>query len=93
MIEPDWVEGPARALVYLHQFGACRGMDPAIFHPERGETVRPARRICARCPVMVTCGEYAIQAHEPMGVWGGMTVRERKHERANRARAELEGAA
>jgi WhiB family redox-sensing transcriptional regulator len=68
-------------------------MDPNIFHPERGETVRPARRICALCPVAVTCREYAIEIHEPMGVWGGMTVRERKSERARRSRLWLEGAA
>jgi WhiB family redox-sensing transcriptional regulator len=84
VIELDWVEGPARVLPYLHQFGACRGMDPGIFHPERGESVRPARKVCSLCPVLATCREYAIASMEPMGMWGGMTPRERKSERAKR---------
>ena len=32
---------------------ACRGMDPALFHPDRGDqaTVRAAKEVCRHCTV------------------------------------------
>lgn len=33
---------------------------------------------CMRCPVRDLCGDYAITAREPWGVWGGMTASERR---------------
>ena len=43
-----------------------------------------AKAICATCPVLEQCREYALSAHEPYGIWGGMTEEERaaywKHE-------------
>lgn len=39
--------------------------------------VKVARDICAECPVRMLCLEYAIEAREPFGVWGGMTAKER----------------
>ena len=65
--------------------GACRDMDTEIFfHPEgeRGGTRRrralAAKAISAECPVLEQCREYALAAHEPYGVWGGMTEEERR---------------
>lgn len=62
----------------------CRQEDPsAFFHPdgERG-TARThrqeaAKRICAACPVMVECRDYALRFAEPFGIWGGLTEEER----------------
>lgn len=57
---------------------ACRGMDPDIFHPDRGGDSGQAKAICAGCPVREECLEYAVVAGERLGVWGGMAERERR---------------
>jgi WhiB family redox-sensing transcriptional regulator len=63
---------------------ACRDADSEVFfHPEdeRGEirTRREerAKAACRRCPVLDRCRQHALSVHEPYGIWGGMTVRER----------------
>lgn len=66
--------------------GACRGMDPSIFIPERrDQTTTDAKRVCASCPVRDECLEYGI--FEPYGVWGGKTDNERRRIRSERHRA------
>lgn len=64
--------------------GACRGMDSGFFyHPdgERGaaRATREARakQVCHTCPVMEKCRRHALAAHEPYGVWGGLSETER----------------
>ena len=54
---------------------ACLGMTH-LFFPEIGETAAAAKRVCDGCPVRVECREAGMS--EVCGVWGGMTVRERK---------------
>jgi hypothetical protein len=49
-----------------------------LFYPERGESARPARRVCARCPVCQSCLEYALSNRITHGIWGGLTERERR---------------
>jgi WhiB family redox-sensing transcriptional regulator len=61
-----------------HQYGACRGADPNMFFPERGESVKEAKAVCARCPVRAECLEYALENHEVVGIWGGLSARERR---------------
>ena len=58
----------------------CRGVDPAIFFPERGEAavLQAAKRLCSECNVIDECRAYALEAREPMGIWGGMSARERE---------------
>lgn len=58
--------------------GACRGLDPEIFFPESDERVREAKEICFGCGVRVSCLEHALAHREKVGVWGGMTERERR---------------
>lgn len=68
--------------------GLCRGADPAIFYPEDDEDpALPAKAICAECPVVEACLEHALAAREKAGVWGGMTVRERRRILRRRRRA------
>ena len=62
---------------------ACRGCDPALFFPSKGEpnAYQAARQVCAGCPVRSDCLEYAMvnettNTHNT-GMWGGMTVKER----------------
>jgi hypothetical protein len=67
---------------------ACRGHDPDLFHPEKGDTVTAAKAlaICARCPVADTCREHAVE-HRERGIWGGTSERQRKEVRTQRFRA------
>lgn len=37
-----------------------------------------AKKLCGECPVQAKCAEYAIEADEEYGVWGGLTVTERR---------------
>jgi WhiB family redox-sensing transcriptional regulator len=63
----------------------CRNLDCALFfHPERergslrAEREARAKRICHTCPVITECGLHALRVDEPYGVWGGMSVAERR---------------
>jgi WhiB family redox-sensing transcriptional regulator len=66
---------------------ACRGTDPDLFFPDRGESADPARQICARCPARQPCLAYALDTGITHGIWGGLTERERRVLRAPRQRA------
>jgi WhiB family redox-sensing transcriptional regulator len=54
------------------------------FFPERGESVRAAKAVCAQCPVKAECLEYAMQWNHLSGVWGGLSERERRQLRRRR---------
>jgi WhiB family redox-sensing transcriptional regulator len=59
-------------------FGACRHVDPDLFFStDPGETEH-ALSICASCPVRVECLDYALEAGERFGIWGGLTEKRRK---------------
>lgn len=52
----------------------CRGMGAEgikIFFPYRGESKKPAKALCARCPVQKQCDEYAERTNSTYGIWGG----------------------
>ncbi|HUR18877.1 MAG TPA: WhiB family transcriptional regulator [Acidimicrobiales bacterium] len=57
------------------QFASCRGADTATWFPHQGEDVRPAKTICADCPVRQPCAEYGMG--ESHGIFGGLTERQR----------------
>ncbi len=62
----------------------CRGVDPALFHPERGESTAAAKAVCKGCVVTHECLEYALNAGEKFGIWGGLSERERRRLRRDR---------
>lgn len=64
--------------------GSCRGTDPELFFPDRGESLAPAKAICAECIVADECLEYALANGERFGVWGGTSERERRRIRRRR---------
>ncbi|MCA1571972.1 MAG: WhiB family transcriptional regulator [Chloroflexi bacterium] len=66
--------------------GACRGLDPAYFHPEKGDSrsVRAAKAVCAGCPVREECLEFALVNVEQHGIWGGTTEQARRKLRSER---------
>lgn len=65
------------------QEAACAGTDQEMWWPEvmRGVEARAAERtalaICDTCPVRAACLKWAIE-HEPRGIWGGTTSRQRR---------------
>ncbi|MFI1568565.1 WhiB family transcriptional regulator [Streptomyces sp. NPDC020490] len=61
----------------------CRDADPETFFPPAGGTddsdrETAAKRLCARCPVTRECLREALLHEESTGIWGGLTVRERR---------------
>ncbi len=72
---------------------ACRGPHASVFFPpshferkdEKEARENRAKAICATCPVLSPCLEYAIRIREPHGIWGGLNEAERKQLLARRA--------
>lgn len=52
---------------------ACRDVPTDVFFPQRRDDpiAAAAAAICARCPVVVPCLEYARNRASAYGVWGG----------------------
>ncbi len=69
------------------QFANCLGVDPDLFFPERGASTKEAKRVCGACVVREECLEYALANGEKFGIWGGMSERERRRVRRERALA------
>lgn len=77
---------PGRAAVWLAldapgpwaERAVCAQKDPEVFFPERGKPAQPARRICQGCGVRAECLEYALAHRIGFGVWGGLSVPERR---------------
>lgn len=59
-------------------WGLCAEADPELWFPKVGEPLRPARKICGDCPVREECLEYALDNDMQAGIWGGLTLRERR---------------
>ena len=64
---PDWMRG-----------AHCAQTDPEAFFPDRGGSSRSAKSMCGSCDVTAQCLDYALDNHEPHGVWGGKSERERR---------------
>jgi len=63
----------------------CLGVDPDLFFPERGASTREAKAVCRGCEVRAECLEYALAQGEKFGIWGGLSERERRRVRRQRA--------
>jgi len=62
---------------------ACLEADPELFFPvgSSGPAVHQvdeAKQVCNRCPVRSACLEWALDARQEHGVWGGLTEDERR---------------
>jgi hypothetical protein len=57
---------------------ACRDQPTRLFFPERGDPVREAKQICAGCTVRTECLNYAMSIPNSVGIWGGLSGRERR---------------
>lgn len=72
----------------------CSTVDPDMFLPDplvAGSLARAneAKKICANCPYLKECLEYAIE-HNEDGVWGGTSRNERRKIKAERNRLKYE---
>lgn len=56
---------------------------PDLFYGDRGESgfndIRAAKKLCGTCPIQLQCAQYAIEANEEFGVWGGLSTLDRKN--------------
>ncbi|WP_030544918.1 WhiB family transcriptional regulator [Streptomyces albus] len=80
-----------------HSEAVCRRDEAGLFFaPSKEPTAarlsreEAAKRVCARCPVLVACREHALLQPEPYGVWGGLTAAERRVVLARRRRRDAE---
>lgn len=76
-----------------YRLAACRGRPTALFFPEPvvprsgrpdHTSVAKAKEVCAVCPVRERC--LAIGLREEYGIWGGLTVGERRAARRDQQR-------
>jgi WhiB family transcriptional regulator, redox-sensing transcriptional regulator len=60
---------------------ACHGANPDLFFPNPGQNATQALAICATCTVQKECREAGEL--EQFGIWGGVTPRQRRQQRAD----------
>lgn len=56
----------------------CEREDPDLFFPKKGESPKPAKKLCSECPVCKKCLDWAISTNEEFGIRGGLTEKERR---------------
>ncbi|HYV00737.1 MAG TPA: WhiB family transcriptional regulator [Actinomycetota bacterium] len=56
----------------------CHGYDPDLFFDPRTRSERLAKAVCSRCDVRLECLAFALQSKAEFGVWGGLSVKERR---------------
>lgn len=61
---------------------ACSGYPNTLFFPASDAvdegSIEKAKAICAVCPVIDDCLEYALETNQRSGIWGGTSEKERK---------------
>lgn len=66
----------------------CAQTDPDLWYPEgSGQHARKALRVCAQCPVLTECGEYAQDVEDSTdgrrhGAWAGLSAHQRHRQTA-----------
>ena len=86
-VETKLIEALVLDRLSWQEFANCSGADQDLFFPERGASTRKAKAICAACSVKEECLEFAITQGERFGIWGGLSERERRKIRRQRALA------
>ncbi len=66
----------------------CESVPDAFFvdfgDPNSHQKGKLARKLCAECPLTLLCLEYALEANEHEGTWGGLTGTQRAGLKKNR---------
>jgi WhiB family redox-sensing transcriptional regulator len=73
----DAIRRVGRVSLEWQLLAICRGVDPDLFYPDKGQSPEPAKRVCMKCEVRDSCLEFAMVTGERFGVWGGLSARER----------------
>ena len=78
---------------WRHQ-AACLTEDPELFFPvgNTGPAIMQnaeAKKVCARCDVRTECLQWALDAGQDHGVWGGLSEDERRAMKRRNARARV----
>lgn len=69
---------------YWRDYAACAGHDRAdLFFPVgqgpvAKEQTEEAKAICRTCPVTEQCLRWALETRQDVGVWGGLSEKERR---------------
>ena len=63
------------------EIAACTDRADVDFFAVADAAVARAKAVCAGCSVAVDCLEFAVETNQPDGIWGGMTVNERRRVR------------
>jgi WhiB family redox-sensing transcriptional regulator len=69
----------------------CRNEDPDLHFPLgtsgiHRDQVDEAKAVCRRCPVRDACLDWAVDNPSLEGIWGGLTVGERRNYRRRQHR-------
>src|SRR5688500_892897 len=81
------------AMDWRHR-SACLDEDPELFFPI-GNTgpailqIEEAKQVCRRCDVREQCLQWALEAGQDHGVWGGLSEDERRALKRRTARARV----
>jgi WhiB family redox-sensing transcriptional regulator len=87
--------GQELAALEWQRDGACHQADQSVFfapdtpgepRAERSRRIMAAKRVCAQCPVLEPCRDYALENREEFGVWGGLSEADRRNLIAARRR-------
>lgn len=70
---------PERATGFMER-GTCvvEDINLSIFYPSQGQSVLPAKLVCARCPVRLECLAWALEGSDQFAILGGTTEAERR---------------
>lgn len=63
---------------WRHAAACLDASDPDMFYRDDEDSIREAKHACAHCPVKADCLADALHRREPYGIWGGLTVMERR---------------
>jgi WhiB family redox-sensing transcriptional regulator len=60
--------------------GTCGQIGGDMWFPDKSDRadVAACKKVCAGCPVRRQCLEWAMETVESFGIWGGLTVLERR---------------
>lgn len=64
--------------VSWHEEALCASVGSDLWFPDKGESVKEAKRICRACPVRAECLDYALTWEQRFGVWGAASERDRR---------------
>lgn len=57
---------------------ACSRVDPDLWFPDQGGSVKDVKEICRSCPVVAECRAMALRNGERYGIWGATSEAERR---------------